>query len=122
VENLATNSKEAQDRAEASFKKKELQARDASKAMAEYEAGLRSEREKTVRLRLLREAKEAAEAAAKPAGKPAPAAKPAAKAAVTPAAEAKAPTAPKAKAPAKKATDSAKKPAKKRALAAARAE
>ena len=117
---MATNSKEAQDRAEASFKKKELQARDASKAMAEYEAGLRSEREKTVRLRLLREAKEAAEAAAKPAGKPA--AKTVVKVAPAADVEAKAATAPKAKAPAKKATDPAKKPAKKRALAAARAE
>jgi hypothetical protein len=118
VENLATNSKEAQDRAEASFKKKELQARDASKAMAEYEAGLRAEREKTVRLRLLREAKEAADAAAKAAGKPVakPAPKPitgveAAEAAAT-----------KSKAPAKKASDTAKKPAKKRVLASAKAE
>jgi hypothetical protein len=35
---LATNSKEAQDRAEASFKRKEQRARDGAEAMAEYEA------------------------------------------------------------------------------------
>jgi len=51
------------ERAERNFKKKEMQAREASKAMAEYEAKARAEREKTVRLRLLREAKEAADAA-----------------------------------------------------------
>jgi hypothetical protein len=57
-------SKEAQARAEAAFKRKELQAREASKAMAEYQAARVAEREKTARLRLLREAKEAADAAA----------------------------------------------------------
>jgi hypothetical protein len=61
---LATNPKEAQDRAEASFKKKEHQAREASKAMAEYEAAGRAQRDKTARLKLLREAKEAADAEA----------------------------------------------------------
>jgi hypothetical protein len=61
---LAIHSKEAQERAESNFRKKELQAREASKAMAEYEAGRRAEREKTARLKLLREAKEAADAAA----------------------------------------------------------
>ena len=45
-----------------------MQAREASKAMAEYLAHQRAEREKTARLRLLREAKEAADAAAKAAG------------------------------------------------------
>jgi hypothetical protein len=59
---LATPSKEAQERAEAKFKKKEIEAREASKAMAEYQANLVAQREKTARLRALREAKEAAEA------------------------------------------------------------
>jgi hypothetical protein len=61
---LATNSKDAQARAEASFKKKEIQLREGAKAMAEYVAAGRAEREKTARLKLLRQAKEAAEAAA----------------------------------------------------------
>jgi hypothetical protein len=61
---LATPSKEARERAEQKFRKKEIEARDASKAMAEYQAGLVAQREKTARLRALREAKEAAEAAA----------------------------------------------------------
>jgi hypothetical protein len=64
VDILATDSKEAQTRAEANFKKKELQAREASKAMAEYQSGMRAQQEKTIRLKLLREAKEAADAAA----------------------------------------------------------
>jgi len=64
VTTLATQSKEAQDRAEANFRKKEVQAREASKAMAEYEAARRAERDKTARLKLLREAKQAADAAA----------------------------------------------------------
>jgi hypothetical protein len=62
---LATPSKEARERAEQKFRKKEIEARDASKAMAEYQAGLVAQREKTVRLRALREAKEAAEQAAR---------------------------------------------------------
>jgi hypothetical protein len=45
--------------AEAKFKRKEVQARDASKAMAEYEAGQAATRAKTARLRALREAREA---------------------------------------------------------------
>jgi len=61
---LATLSKEARERAEQKFRKKEIEARDASKAMAEYQAGLVAQREKTARLRALREAKEAAERAA----------------------------------------------------------
>jgi len=81
---LATPSKEAQERAELNFKKKEIQARDASKAMAEYEAGLRSEREKTARLKALREAKEAADAAAGIAAATAAADAPAAKGAAAP--------------------------------------
>jgi hypothetical protein len=62
---LATPSKEARERAEQKFRKKEIEARDASKAMAEYQASLVAQREKTARLRALREAKEAAEAAAR---------------------------------------------------------
>jgi ribosomal protein L16/L10AE len=60
---LATLSKEARERAEQKFRKKEIEARDASKAMAEYQAGLVAQREKTARLRALREAKEAADRA-----------------------------------------------------------
>lgn len=62
---MATPSKEARERAELKFRKKEMEARDASKAMADYQAGLAAEREKTARLRALRQAKEAADAAAK---------------------------------------------------------
>lgn len=62
---MATPSKEARERAEQKFRKKEIEARDASKAMADYQAGLLAQREKTARLRALREAKEAAEAAAR---------------------------------------------------------
>jgi hypothetical protein len=61
---LATPTKEARERAELKFRKKEIEAREASKAMADYQAGLIAEREKTARLRALRQAKEAAEAAA----------------------------------------------------------
>src|SRR5215475_464232 len=59
---LATPSKEARERAELKFRKKEIEAREASKAMADYQAGLVAQREKTARLRALRQAKEAAEA------------------------------------------------------------
>ena len=62
---MATPSKEARERAELKFKKKEIEARDASKAMADYQAGLLAQREKTARLKALREAKEAADAAAR---------------------------------------------------------
>jgi len=48
-------------RAEASFKRKEEQARQGVKAWAEYEAQRRAVAEKTERLRSLRLAKEAAE-------------------------------------------------------------
>jgi hypothetical protein len=61
---LASNTKD-QARTEASLKKKELQAREASKAMAEYEAASRALVEKTARLRSLRLAREAAEAEAR---------------------------------------------------------
>jgi hypothetical protein len=88
---------EAQAKAEASFKRKEEQAREGKVAMAEYEAASRLMRERTAKLRelrLAREASEAAEAAANPKPKPKPAPKPktAAKA------EPKADAAPKAKA------------------------
>jgi len=106
---LSTPTKGAQERAELNFKKKEIQAREASKAMADYEAGMRAEREKTARLKLLREAKEAADAAAKAAG-------------AKEAAEAKASKVAAKKALDKKAPGPVKKPAKKRVLAAARAE
>jgi hypothetical protein len=100
---LATLSKEAQERADSNFKKKEIQAREASKAMAEYEAARTAEREKTARLKLLREAKEAADAAAKLT------AKAAGVALAKEAADAKA-----TKAAAKKALEPAKKPVKAR--------
>jgi hypothetical protein len=67
---LAIPSKEARERAEQKFRKKEIEARDASKAMAEYQASLVAQREKTARLRALREAKEAAERAARTAQAP----------------------------------------------------
>ena len=60
---MATPSKEARERAELKFRKKEIEAREASKAMADYQAGLVTQREKTARLRALRQAKEAADAA-----------------------------------------------------------
>jgi hypothetical protein len=57
--------KAAQARAEASFKRKEQQARDGKLATIEYEAAAKATREKTARLRALRLAKEAKEAAEK---------------------------------------------------------
>jgi len=47
-----------QEKAEASFKRREIQAREGVAAMAEYEAGKIAERQKTARLRELRLAKE----------------------------------------------------------------
>jgi hypothetical protein len=67
-------SKEAQAKAEASFKRKADQARDGKAAASEYEAAGRAMRERTIKLRELRLAKEAADAAAE-AAKPKPAAK-----------------------------------------------
>lgn len=58
---MSRNSKEAQDRAEASFTKKEHQAREGAKAFAEHEARSRAIHDKTARLRSLRLAKEAAD-------------------------------------------------------------
>jgi hypothetical protein len=58
---VAKTSKEAQARAEAAFNKKEQQAREGSKAAAEYAAQGQALRERTARLRTLRLAKEAAD-------------------------------------------------------------
>jgi hypothetical protein len=58
---LSKNPKEMQEKAEASFKRKETQAREATKAMADYHAAGAATREKTARLRALRLAKEAAD-------------------------------------------------------------
>ncbi len=58
---MADNSKEAKTRAEASFKKKEQQAKEGAKARMQYEAERHAVREKTVRLKALRLAKEAAD-------------------------------------------------------------
>jgi hypothetical protein len=53
---------EAKARAEAIFKKKENRLKEATQAMAEYQAANRALAERTARLRQLRLAKEAAEA------------------------------------------------------------
>jgi hypothetical protein len=57
-----SNSKESKARAEASFKRKQEQAREGTKAWAEYEAQRPAVDEKIARLKALRLAKEAAEA------------------------------------------------------------
>jgi hypothetical protein len=67
---LANNSKSAQERAEANFKK-DQRARDGAKAMAEYEAAGVAMRKKTERLKALRLAKEAADLANETGKKPA---------------------------------------------------
>ena len=54
-------SKEAKERAEANFKKKQEQARKITIAMKEYEQQINGVRERTARLKSLRLAKEAAE-------------------------------------------------------------
>ena len=66
--------KPAKAEAEAKFKRRQDQARDGMKAAAEYEAAAVATREKTARLRALREAKETADAATE-AAKLAPAVK-----------------------------------------------
>ena len=76
---MSNQSKEAQAKAEASFKRKADQARDGKLAVAEYEAAGRAMRERTAKLREQRLAKEAADREAE-AAKPKPGAK--AKAAV----------------------------------------
>jgi hypothetical protein len=58
-----SNSKEAKTRAEASFKRKQEQAREGTKAWAEYEAQRRAVEEKIARLKALRLAKEASKSA-----------------------------------------------------------
>jgi hypothetical protein len=55
---------QAKAKAEASFKRKETLAREATKAMADYQAAHVATREKTARLKKLRLAKEAADAKA----------------------------------------------------------
>jgi hypothetical protein len=57
---LRMNSKQALDRAEGLFKKKEERSREGRKAVAEYEADRHAAREKTARLRSLRLARDAA--------------------------------------------------------------
>jgi hypothetical protein len=59
-----SNSKDARARAEASFKRKEEQARQGTKAWEDYQAQRRAVAEKTERLRALRLAKAAADSAA----------------------------------------------------------
>ena len=61
---LPKNQKEVKDKAEASFKRKEIQAREGVKAMADYQADQVAVRAKTARLRELRLAKEEADRAA----------------------------------------------------------
>ena len=53
-----SNFEAARHRAEASFKKKEIQAREGAKAVADYEAASRAVEKKTARLKALRLAKE----------------------------------------------------------------
>lgn len=71
---MSKSSKEDKDKAEARFKRKEVQARDATSAMAEYEASKAATRKNTERLKALRLAKEAEDAklAAIEAAKPKP--------------------------------------------------
>jgi hypothetical protein len=67
-----SNQKKAHDRAaEAHFTKKQKAVGEAEKAMRDYEADAQATRDKTARLRLLRQAKEAAESRGEPKGKPA---------------------------------------------------
>lgn len=63
---MSKNAKQTTQQAEAEskFKRKQGQAREATKAMADYEIAQTATREKTARLKKLREAKEAADAKA----------------------------------------------------------
>ena len=61
---MSKSSKQTQEQAEARFKRKEFQARDAHSAMADYEAAAAATRKKTEKLRALRLAKEAEDAKA----------------------------------------------------------
>ncbi len=72
---MADNSKEAKTRAEASFKKKEQQAKEGAEARMQYEAERHAVREKTARLKSLRLAKEAADKETEAQSKPKPKAK-----------------------------------------------
>ncbi len=67
------------ERAQASFHRKEAQAREGVSAMAEYHAVIAAERKKTERLRALRLAKEEQDRQAAAAAPPKPAAKAAGK-------------------------------------------
>ena len=67
---MANNSKTAQERAEANFKK-DQRARDGADAMAEYEAAGVAMRKKTERFKALRLAKAAADQATETGKKPA---------------------------------------------------
>jgi hypothetical protein len=67
-----TNSEAIRDRANASFKRKELQAREGAKAMADYEADARAVEKKTARLKALRLAREEQDRQASTAKKPGP--------------------------------------------------
>jgi hypothetical protein len=60
-----TNSEEARRRADASFKRKELQVREGAKALADYEATARAVQKNTARLKALRLARDEQAAAAK---------------------------------------------------------
>jgi hypothetical protein len=53
-----TNSEEVRRRADASFKRKELQVRQGTKALADYEAAVRAVEKNTARLKALRLARE----------------------------------------------------------------
>jgi hypothetical protein len=65
-----SNSEAIRDRANASFKRKELQAREGAKAMADYEADARATEKKTARLKALRLAREEQDRQAATAKKP----------------------------------------------------
>jgi hypothetical protein len=67
-----TNFESVRLRAEASFKKKELRAREGAKALADYEADGRAVEKKTVRLKALRLAKEEGDRQAAPAKRSGP--------------------------------------------------
>jgi hypothetical protein len=68
-DDFVTNSETAHQRAEASFKKKELQVRERAKAVADYEAAGRAVEKNTARLKALRLAKEEGDRQAAPAKK-----------------------------------------------------
>ena len=63
---MTINTRTAQERAEASFKKKEKHRDEGQKARAEYEANALAVREKTATLRALRLAREERESAQNP--------------------------------------------------------